>query len=408
MKQAKPISLKLSRERLAKEYAKKSTLEICKEYDPETKRTKNGWLEAIGLRYQPFIEKLYHDPSLLNDARHLNLCKYWALNNVTTFEEARGTIPLCKYCYVNRVLPRVDKPDITGSCHHIECQKAFKYEAIEKGIEKKYGVKNINEIEEIRKLKSEKLKKINRVNKDQIIAKRKKTCNERYDVENVSQSKEIKDRKSKTFVKNYGVDNIFKRSDLMKIFWMDALGSDNPKHVSDINIRRVRKTIKGQIENRGYVNIIKGKEFGFLHEFEEEVVSYFLPIIDVKDIKTNETIKEKIIDNKSRCVCIDVTLEDKIYIEAKSSYYYFNEKDDIDHTLKVLNLKEDELYCVVMKIEEELTYTYVDHEGLRTSVYPEYLKWMVIDIFPNSDRYIKSDNIKDDLINDLILKRISI
>ena len=40
--------------------------------------------------------------------------------------------------------------------------------------------------------------------------KYKKTCQNKYGVNNVSQLKSVKDKKKKTFIKNYGVDNIFK------------------------------------------------------------------------------------------------------------------------------------------------------------------------------------------------------
>lgn len=47
--------------------------------------------------------------------------------------------------------------------------------------------------------------------------KYKKTCMERYGVDNVSKSKDIKEKKKKTFLENYGVDNIWK-SEEFKVF----------------------------------------------------------------------------------------------------------------------------------------------------------------------------------------------
>jgi len=46
--------------------------------------------------------------------------------------------------------------------------------------------------------------------------KYKKTCNEKYGVDNVSKVNEIKGKKAKTFLNNYGVDNIFKDEDFKK------------------------------------------------------------------------------------------------------------------------------------------------------------------------------------------------
>lgn len=47
----------------------------------------------------------------------------------------------------------------------------------------------------------------------------KKTCTERYGVDNVSKSNVIKEKKKQTFIKNYGVDNIFKSKEFIK--WLD-------------------------------------------------------------------------------------------------------------------------------------------------------------------------------------------
>lgn len=50
-------------------------------------------------------------------------------------------------------------------------------------------------------------------------SKHKKTCMIRYGVNNVSQVNEIKNKKKSTFIKNYGVDNIWKHADYHK--WVD-------------------------------------------------------------------------------------------------------------------------------------------------------------------------------------------
>jgi len=56
--------------------------------------------------------------------------------------------------------------------------------------------------------------------KQEIVRERyKKTVNERYGVENVSQASEIQNKKRETFKRNYGVDNIFKTEGFYNNWW---------------------------------------------------------------------------------------------------------------------------------------------------------------------------------------------
>lgn len=82
-------------------------------------------------------------------------------------------------------------------------------------------------------------------------AKYKKTCMERYGVDNMSKLQEIKDKKAKTFIEHYGVDNIWKTKDYTKNVW---------KAFSEEEKLKI-------IKNR-YASINKNKTWGSKIEFK--------------------------------------------------------------------------------------------------------------------------------------------
>lgn len=57
--------------------------------------------------------------------------------------------------------------------------------------------------------------------------KNKKTCLERYGVDNAGKSKEIKEKQKQTMLSKYGIDNIFKDKDYIKSCNMKKLGVSN-------------------------------------------------------------------------------------------------------------------------------------------------------------------------------------
>lgn len=69
--------------------------------------------------------------------------------------------------------------------------------------------------------------------------KYKKTCMDKYGVDNVSKSEKIKSKKAKTFLKNYGVDNIFKDSEFKKWILENNFAWNTPS--TEENEERVKK-----------------------------------------------------------------------------------------------------------------------------------------------------------------------
>ena len=88
--------------------------------------------------------------------------------------------------------------------------------------------------------------------------KHKKTCLEKYGVENISQVESIKSKKKKTFLKNYGVDNIWK-SEEFKQFTRDRWNSYTDEE-------------KTKILSMGK------KRKGTVSLFEKQIVSYLIDL----------------------------------------------------------------------------------------------------------------------------------
>ena len=88
--------------------------------------------------------------------------------------------------------------------------------------------------------------------------KHRKTCMEKYGVENVSQIEDVKNKKRNTFIKNYGADNIWKTEEF-KQFTRDRWNSYSDE------------------EKTKLLNIGK-KRNGTISLFEKKIVSYLLDL----------------------------------------------------------------------------------------------------------------------------------
>jgi hypothetical protein len=211
---------------------------------------------------------------------------------------------------------------------------------------KKYGVMNPSQSEEIKEKKKETTMKNygveHHMQSPEIIQKRDETCLEKYGSKNVSQNQDIKDKKSNTFMNNYGVDNIFKRSDLMKKYWVATLGVDNPKYDSEINKRRALNSVKNQIPSNGFYKYIGPKKFGFLEDEEYRLAKFISLFVDVSKIKVNSDVFEKRLHNKSIAIVPDISVDEKLFFEIKSSLSL--SKDAILTILDVANLKSNQAY----------------------------------------------------------------
>ncbi|MCK9417406.1 very short patch repair endonuclease [Candidatus Dojkabacteria bacterium] len=79
-----------------------------------------------------------------------------------------------------------------------------------------------------------------------------KTCNDKYDVDNVSQIDSVKEKKKKTFIEHYGVDNIWKSKDFY--IWLDTY------MVEKFGKRRINNPEKVSIGNKLYQQNLTDEE----------------------------------------------------------------------------------------------------------------------------------------------------
>lgn len=149
--------------------------------------------------------------------------------------------------------------------------KNFPKISIEKNIKEEYKDKSLVDIKNdfgidfksiLFLLDYYKIKKRNISDSSKIITtkKYKKTCLEKYGVDNASKSLEIKMKKNETFLKNYGVDNIFKDEKFKKwIFennfaWNNLTIEENKNRVEKQtkSIKKYWNNLSDEQKNRTY------------------------------------------------------------------------------------------------------------------------------------------------------------
>lgn len=190
--------------------------------------------------------------------------------------------------------------------------------------------------------------------------KYKNTCISRYGVDNVSKTKEVKDKKIKTFLKNYGVDNI-RKSDTFKHWLKDYMintygvgslanknGNANSwgwKTISDED-----KCKKLQLLHTPRVSKIEMYIHNILIEYDIEFKSqYFINnrSYDIKILNSNKLIE----------VNGDYWhANPKIYNESDILFNYKSSKDIWNNDLIKKKLAEDNGYQVLYIWESEIYY----------------------------------------------------
>lgn len=101
----------------------------------------------------------------------------------------------------------------------------------------RYGSEGYNNRDKAKETCLEKYGVDNPRKNDYIKRKAKETCLEKYGVDNPSKNKEVLDKIASSHYAKYGVSNVFKRTDLMKEYWLHSLGVDNPLKRADISKR---------------------------------------------------------------------------------------------------------------------------------------------------------------------------
>lgn len=166
------------------------------------KNNKNGMLDEL-LEITSFLNEFYQEPTIKQRLYHF-------LNN--------KDLQVCPYCS-KPCKPYTCNQRLIGdnfymkTCGDESCSKKYVQEQTQIGIKEKYGVENISQTKEWR----EKVRKTNiskrgvewntqssklidarkeswKENKDEILEKRYKTTQEKYGVKHVLQSKEVKEK----------------------------------------------------------------------------------------------------------------------------------------------------------------------------------------------------------------------
>lgn len=149
-------------------------------------------------------------------------------------------------------------------------------------------------------------------------AKFKKTCKERYGVENPYQSKTIRDKARATCRKTYGVDYSFQAKEVrnkIKSTFKKRYGKEHPMQVQSIR----KKAIASM--NKKVQVVCQGKEF-LCQGYEKEVVPFLVRKFGPENVTSQfETRFQKLTLKDGRTYTPDFYLENtETYLEIKSSY----------------------------------------------------------------------------------------
>lgn len=321
-------------------------------HSKKSNRTPFGWLTWIAPHYLKFAKEIYSD-DVLNDfgIRMDVLYKYWAGLKIRTLDDAKQSILSCSYCHNNPRIPRITGSIILECCHNKSCMIKNNVDATKNAMKNKYGVDNISSLDSMKKLKSEKMKKNYEEHGSEIIAKRIITIQDRYgdDCINVSQIEDVKEKKKQTFQDHYGKDNIFQRSDLMKEYWLKALGVENPKFDSAINAIRVKNCIKGLIEKNGTYIKIDGKDFGILESLEGYVLNLLSEVINMQFVSSNEIIFEKTICGKSEAYVPDIAFSN-VYMEVKNGMRFIT-VETVNRVLDFIDITQNYVIFFITNVD---------------------------------------------------------
>lgn len=98
------------------------------------------------------------------------------------------------------------------------------------------------------------------------VPKYKSTCLKKYGCENVSQLESVKHKKEQTFIKNYGVDNIWKTPEYAE-FTSKRWASYSPERKNEL--------LKQWRNSKGNTSELENKIYGYLNEIGLSVITQF-------------------------------------------------------------------------------------------------------------------------------------
>lgn len=117
------------------------------------------------------------------------------------------------------------------------------------------------------------------------------------------------------------------------------------------------------IRSRGSIFEIDGKTFGTLSKSEESLTRRLIQEFGVSHIDTNTYVLERVIDGKSRCNVVDVSLDNNIFIEVKGDETYYN-LDYLKERIELVKpiLSESQRYLVYLRFKNERHMYVVSHD----------------------------------------------
>ena len=188
-------------------------------------------------------------------------------------------------------------------------------------IKDKYGI-DYKSILFILSLNNIRIRDISESSKKISVAKSKKTCIEKYGVENPSQADIVKEKKRNTFATHYGVDNIWKIKDYTREVW---------KKFSDDK--------KEEIIKKRYESINKNKTFGSKIE---------LKVIEILDNLSVPYQRQFLIESYSHPYDIHLT-GTKIIIEVNGRWWhadprYYSDNDIMNQPGSKRNIKAKDIW----------------------------------------------------------------
>lgn len=318
---------------------------LLNQIDKVTYKIPNRWTNNIMYFYEPFIRAIWTNPDAYNmimskvggSARSGMLCKFWALNNVMTLEQAKATIPICPVCNNEPCVPASAPPKpsvgrgwVSNCCHKKFCLGKYRNSKITQGMIRIHGVANANDMEGMRELKSKLLKQACAERGDEIIKKREETCLSKLGVTNVSKDEGIKRKKAETTFLHYGVEN--------------------PDYDPETNIKRSMNVI----ESISNVTVINGKGFKLLHPSEGEFLKILVNRFGTFPVNSNNHI----FNNGYQCHIVDYDIYDKVFLELKSESLFkisMTNEEYIQSRLDIVqpNLRDDQRYGLYMRSARE-------------------------------------------------------
>lgn len=341
-----------------------STLnDILSQIDKNGKCSIPNWCSKLKWSYAPFISQVYpnlEDQAMLKKSRRIQvLFTYWAMNKVTTVEEAKASIPVCRYCGKELAMPRSSEPIKEGdewivSCRCKECAKKYNRDQTDNGTERKYGVRNISSLPEMKIKRSKIMSDLYKTERgDEANKKRVQTLVKRYgdSITNVSQLKEVQESKERTF--NSTAYNSLNDKDKK---YLDSL-SEHSKY-SLLVFKKFEKL-------NGKDVVLNNKTFSVMDPTEETFLRYISEFIKTDVIESNMTVMENIVNGVARSTIIDVSVNNMFFFEIKSNAETFH-KIKLERYRSIANLKENQWYAVYIMDTLEKDAIFINNEGKET------------------------------------------